>query len=155
MLSKSRQKWYDRIMKTLITISIFSVLIFVVGMVFIFPESFSLCDSGPGYRECKDQYDRYETQGALLALFAPIFFLVSVIVYSYIKIPEAFRSWSRFAKCYLPIAAVLILLSPTTSASLMGFDKELVTWWLAGIFFVVSLGIIFSNRRALGRPVSK
>lgn len=135
-------------MKMLLPVFLVSILLFIVGMILVFPGSFYLCEKGSAYFDCKKQYDQYETLGVLLALFAPIFLFASIIVLSYLKIPAAFHSWARFAKWYLPIAAVLILLSPTTSTGIMGFDKEIVTWWLAGIFFVVSLGIIFKKSRA-------
>jgi hypothetical protein len=45
------------------------------------------------------------------------------------------------------ISLVLIFLSPVTSASIIGFDSELATWWLAGLFFVISLGLIIVKSR--------
>ena len=56
--------------------------------------------------------------------------------------PLVFASWLRFAKYYLPIAAVLIILSPVSDGSIFGFDKEFMTWLLSGTFFVVSLILI-------------
>jgi len=54
-----------------------------------------------------------------------------------------FIVWFRFAKYYLPIAAFLIIFSPTTDSSIFGFDKEFMSWFLSGLFLVVSIIIIF------------
>ena len=77
-------------------------------------------------------------------------FLVSIILNFSKEI--VFNSWLRFAKYYLPIAAVLIFLSPTIDSSILGFDREFMTWLFAGVFFVVSLGIIIFKRRSLPNP---
>ena len=136
-------------MKYLIVIFIFSLLLFIGGMVFVFPQSFEVCERGRDYSDCIDQYDKYETQGALVALLAPVLFFTSVVVYSYKNKPAVFHSWLRFSKYYLPIAAVLILLSPATDSSILGFDKEFITWLFAGIYFIASLGIIVFKRRTI------
>ena len=56
--------------------------------------------------------------------------------------PSVFSSWFHFSKYYLPIAALLIILSPVSDGSLLGFDKEFISWFLAGTFFVVSMVLI-------------
>ena len=53
-----------------------------------------------------------------------------------------FVSWSRFAKYYLPIAALLVIIFPTTDSSILGFDKEFMSWFLSGLFLVISIIII-------------
>lgn len=73
------------------------------------------------------------------------FFSVSILILLLILrwLPESvFCPWFRFAKYYLSIAAVLIILSPVTDSSIMGFDKELMSWFTAGAFFIVSLILI-------------
>lgn len=62
-----------------------------------------------------------------------IFLFVHDIVYKY---------WIKFSKIYLPVAIILIILSPVVSQSFVGFYRELTTQWLAGIFLISSLGII-------------
>ena len=56
--------------------------------------------------------------------------------------PVVFSSWFRFAKYYLPIAALLVIVSPSIDRSILGFDREFMTWLLSGIFLVVSLILI-------------
>lgn len=97
-------------------------------------------------RYFEDLYDMtylfYDLEGIFISIFffSTIFaFLSSILFFLHEQI---FSSWWKFTRAYLPIAAVLILISPGTSGGLMSIDAEIVTWWLAGIFFVASLGII-------------
>jgi len=130
-------------MKKIATVFIVCLLLFIIGMVLLFPESF-ICE---GYRfECRDQYDDYRLYAGLLTIIAPIVFFAYILIHLYQTQRIVFNSWLRFSKYYLPIAALLIVFSPTTAVGIGGFDKELVTWWLAGIFFVVSLGIVLFRR---------
>ncbi|KKR26314.1 MAG: hypothetical protein UT57_C0036G0002 [Microgenomates group bacterium GW2011_GWC1_39_7] len=68
--------------------------------------------------------------------------LVALLFLRWSKEPS-FISWSRFAKYYLPIAALLIIFSPTTDSSIFGFDKEFMSWFLSSLFLVISIIIIF------------
>jgi len=82
-----------------------------------------------------------------LALFLILFSIptsFSALV-AYFVGAESFSSWAKFAKYYLPVAAILIFLAPST-AGIISFDK-LIMWWLAGIFFVMSLLIIFDIKK--------
>ncbi|MDD5652459.1 MAG: hypothetical protein PHX98_03640, partial [Candidatus Moranbacteria bacterium] len=56
---------------------------------------------------------------------------------------KIFIVWSKFAKIYLPIAAILIFITPDSTGSIfLDLDKEMATWFLAAIFLISSLGII-------------
>src|SRR3989344_4598149 len=98
------------------------------------------------------EYGTSESIDVFLFLFSVPLFVLSLILRFLPN--QVFNSWLRFAKYYLPIAAVLIFLSPVTDSSILGFDKEFMTWLLAGIFFITSLGIIIF-KCSLGRPISK
>ena len=83
--------------------------------------------------------------GVPLLLFSVVFFLLSIIFFFLHE--EIFHSWAKFAKIYLPMAAFLIIISAFSNQDGgwgvgADFDSELTTWWLAGIFFVASIGII-------------
>lgn len=81
---------------------------------------------------------------SVLPLFAILYFLRE----------EVFRSWSRFAKWYLPLAAIAIFLSFGSHGGWgVGniFDTELVTMWSAGLFFVISLILIIYKSYRLRR----
>lgn len=77
---------------------------------------------------------------ALLSLsLLPISFLL------YFLREEVFRSWSRFARWYLSLAAIAILLSFGSHGGWgVGniFSTELVTMWSAGLFFLISVFLI-------------
>ncbi|MDH4330722.1 MAG: hypothetical protein OEV93_04185 [Candidatus Moranbacteria bacterium] len=91
------------------------------------------------------QINRYfNTLGTFLFSFSLAF--IGVLVGLYFTGEKSFNAWKKFASIYFLITVVLIWISPTINTSLVGFDKELTTMWLAGIFFVVSLGIIFGKR---------
>ena len=124
--------------KRLVILSLISI---VIGVVLIDPIVSGICSKGD--YSCDDLVGG--GIGVTLALFSLVTFFASLLL---LKMSDSvFHSWSRFAKWYIPVAAVLIFLSPTTSVGIMGFDKEIVTWLLAGIFFIVSLGIILVKSR--------
>lgn len=77
--------------------------------------------------------------------FSISLFLVSILLLFFSE--TIFNSWKKFAQIYIPISIILVLLAPNFVNTGMGvvgygFDKETTTWWLSGIFFVVSLIII-------------
>jgi len=76
----------------------------------------------------------------------PVFFFsVLVLIFSLILrwFPDTlFHSWWRFTKYYLIIAAILIFIMPVTDASIMGIDKELMSWFTASVYFTISVILI-------------
>jgi hypothetical protein len=56
-----------------------------------------------------------------------------------------FNTWKKFALVYIPISFVLILLTGR-GTGIMPIDSELVTWWTAGLFLIISLGIIIYKK---------
>ncbi|MDH4330107.1 MAG: hypothetical protein OEV93_00970 [Candidatus Moranbacteria bacterium] len=115
----------------------------VASLILALPENFGLCsknDDGCIYWYI-DTFDN---------LVQFIFYFALAIIFSltgaYFTGEKAFNAWKKFAMIYLSIAIILVLISPTTNMNFVGFDKELTTMWLAGIFFVVSLGIILGKR---------
>lgn len=140
---------YRKKIKIILLVGILSIIVsFIVAL----PEKVGICD--PSDHVCIGIFiDRYNIIASILvALFVPVL-LISLILYFLSE--QIFTSWFRFAKYYLPIAAILIILSPTVDSSILGFDKEFMTWLFSGIFFLTSLGIIIFKRRSLGHPVSK
>ena len=78
--------------------------------------------------------------GMPLFLFAVCIVLLSVLLRFLHE--SVFRSWLRFSACYLPIAALLIILAPVTDHSILAFDKEFMSEFLAGLFLIISLILI-------------
>ena len=50
--------------------------------------------------------------------------------------------WSKFSKFYIPTALIVITLSPPIDSTIFGFDKKLMSWFLASIFLLTSLILI-------------
>lgn len=69
-----------------------------------------------------------------------IIFVISVILF-FVR-EEVFRSWKSFAYWWIPVSAFLILLAPSQSGGLISIDRELVTWWMSGLFLLLSIAII-------------
>ncbi|MDH4330112.1 MAG: hypothetical protein OEV93_00995 [Candidatus Moranbacteria bacterium] len=129
--------------KKIRNIIIACLIAIVASLVLALPENFGLCSKGD--TACVRKFiHRFDN------IIQTTFYFALAIIFSltgaYFTGEKAFNAWKKFARIYLPIAIVLVLISPTTNMNFVGFDKELTTMWLAGIFFVVSLGIIFGKK---------
>ncbi len=81
--------------------------------------------------------------GQPLILFSLSISLLSIILYFLRE--EVFRSWARFAKWYLSASVVLLVLGSNQHGGYISGglnDRESMTWFLAGLFFVISLFLI-------------
>ncbi|NTV21980.1 MAG: hypothetical protein HGB03_00195 [Candidatus Yonathbacteria bacterium] len=74
--------------------------------------------------------------------------LLPVIILSFMK-EEVYERWWKFAKKYLIISAILIVITPSTSSGMLGglgagggYDREGMIWFLTGLFFVISVILI-------------
>ena len=117
--------------KTINKLTLLTIMLIVLGFVFLDPIALGLCS----------QYD-YDCDDLIGGSAMPIFFfsfisLIFLIIARWLN-PMTTSSWLCFAKYYLPIAVALIFLSPAIDSSILGFDKEFMTWLLAGIFFITS-----------------
>jgi hypothetical protein len=81
--------------------------------------------------------------GVPMFLFSVLIFFLSVLLYFLQK--EIFYSWFRFSKRYIPLSFLAIFLSLYSSRGdwLNPFETEFLTWVLAGVFFFVSVILIF------------
>ncbi len=86
----------------------------------------------------------YDDIVQVLVVFSAPLILLSLLFF-FTK-ETVFRAWAKFAKIYLSVAAVLIFLSTFSNQGGgwigVGFDTELTTWWLAGLFLIISLFLI-------------
>lgn len=82
----------------------------------------------------------FTSLGTVIFLFS----LVSIFIFLALLFAtqQVFIAWSRFAMVYLPIAAALIIATPTSKESIIDFDKESLAVFLSVILFVVSMVII-------------
>jgi lipopolysaccharide export LptBFGC system permease protein LptF len=63
-----------------------------------------------------------------------------------VKSKEIFNSWKHFALWWLPLSAFFIFIASPTGGDGFGLDgmidREIVTWWFAGLFLLISLILI-------------
>src|SRR3989338_2117743 len=84
-----------------------------------------------------------------IGLFIGIFSLVSLL--SFIALlffpEEVFRGWKKFAIWYTGISAVIVILDFITSqhGGLMDSDTEFTIEVLAGLFLIISAGVIIKK----------
>ncbi|EKE20746.1 MAG: hypothetical protein ACD_7C00494G0001 [uncultured bacterium] len=81
-----------------------------------------------------------ESIGIPVFLFSLTLFFI-FFIFLFIK-EGVFNYWKKFAKIFLPIAIIIIAITPTQQGGFVGIDKELATWWLVGLFLISSFGII-------------
>jgi hypothetical protein len=118
---------------------VMSVLGFFTSVVLAKPELFSLCEKGD--KKCIYFFiDYFDNVAQFVGLFSVIFLLL-FFIFLFIK-EDIFNIWKKFAKIFLPIAVLLVIVTPTHYGGLVGIDKELVTWWSASLFLISSIGII-------------
>ncbi|MDX9925610.1 MAG: hypothetical protein RBS48_12675 [Ignavibacteriaceae bacterium] len=76
----------------------------------------------------------------------PLFLFSSALLFIFLMFlfvkEDVFNIWKKFAKIFLPVAMLLVVITPTHYGGLVGIDKEIATWWLAGLFLFISIGII-------------
>lgn len=75
----------------------------------------------------------------LFAFSLAIFVLLIILRW----LPESvFRSWWRFSKYYFIPTVILIGIMPITSDSMIGPDREIMTWSMAILYSIISLILI-------------
>jgi len=96
---------------------------------------------------CKNDY-LYSLIGDAeqLLIFSALISLFFSIILLFLK-EAVFTAWWKFAKWYLIVAAVLVALSPVQDGGLMPIDAEIVSWWLASLFLIISIIIIIITAR--------
>lgn len=65
---------------------------------------------------------------------------------------QVFFSWLTFAKWWIPLTILLIVISPTNGSSAFFpafFSKELTSMWMGGLFVLISLLLIIIKSLSL------
>lgn len=134
--------------KKLLLVTILSLAGVVTGLLLIYSPLWDWCEKSSN---C-DASILDEVVAQPLVLFSFSVFLVSALLYFLRE--EIFRSWLRFAKWYLPLAGIAILLSRRSHGG-WGypniFATEIVAMWTAGLFFLISLILIIYKSLKLRR----
>lgn len=113
-----------------------SLLAFISGVVLVYPDLVGLCPQGA--RSCIYSFPVFSVGEPLLFGAIPLF--ITFLILLFLR-KETYDTWKKFAIVYLPLAFILIFTTPVSSGFLQ-MDRELMSLWTAGIFLVISLGII-------------
>jgi hypothetical protein len=117
----------------------FSLFIFGVGSVIVYPEKIGLCIDGD--RECIFSYPVFEI-GEPLSIFS-VFLIAStfLLLFSSIRI---FLSWLKFATFAIPLVAIWIFTTPVNTGGwvITPADRGEVAWFAGILFFIGSLIVI-------------
>lgn len=125
------------------------------GYALTYPEKFKLCDSAQAY-SCINFYAFNFGE----PLFSGILFGLLPVSILLLIFPAAFRRWWVCARIYIPISILLIAFAPASGGSggLPGWDKEVTTWFVAGLYVAISIGIIgydsYLRRRIMRRDAT-
>ncbi|MFC1608810.1 hypothetical protein ACFL2R_03050 [Patescibacteria group bacterium] len=131
---------YRKIVRNMI---ITCVVLIGMSVVLASPEVFGLCPKGD--LSCVRGFI-HKFDEVIQTVFYFAFAIGIVSLGLYFTGQKSFNIWKKFSMIYLPVALILVLMSPSVNMQFIGVDRELVTLWLAGIFFVISLIIIFTKR---------
>jgi hypothetical protein len=85
----------------------------------------------------RDIAELYEILLVPLTLIS-ISFLPLLLVLYFLSEPR-FNYWLRLTKWYVPISIAIIAFFPGIDGSLTGFDREFMTWFSTGLYFLLSV----------------
>lgn len=139
-------KSYKRNIIIIMSLSISSL---IISIILGFSEKIGICMVNE--RTCLNTVD----------LFIEPMFLISISIILILSIlffisENFYHSWKRFALIFLPLGIISILLAPSLSRDpLFNFDKQFFTLATSGLFFIISLLIIFYQWFKLHRVKEK
>ena len=110
----------------------------MVGYSIIFPERVGLCVPNSVDRSCELKFPSSE-------LGEPLYWgsvaLASIFLILLFVPREVFKTWRKFAVPYIILATLLIAITPV-HGNLATPNREQVTWWLSGLYVILSLIVI-------------
>lgn len=117
-----------------------SIYIGFVGVFLFFISAFSkeigIC-AAYSYSLCLDFSNQFAE------ILMPFFALLLLSLITYRMREEVYRAWFRFARWYVPIAMLLILITPEYGGGLFNpVQKGSVSFVLTALFFIISLLLI-------------
>lgn len=115
----------------------FCIFIAIIGMLSLNIYEIGLCTTG----FCRDFIE--DVMGLFLFCYGVIMVFFSSILIFLKK--EIFTSWWKFARVYIPISAILTILSGEGRGGgyiSLTSDYESTAWFTAGLFFIISLALI-------------
>ena len=127
---------YKRVLNIAIVVCL---LFFVLGIVFVVPESTGLCSLQDGI--CiNDLSFGYGEPLIYSAFFLGIIFVVLRFVPK-----EVVKWWFYFGVWYVPLAGLWIISTPYNSGAFLNPTKDTVVFALGGIYMAVSVVIILAR----------
>ncbi|HEY4478786.1 MAG TPA: hypothetical protein VI981_00260 [Candidatus Paceibacterota bacterium] len=115
----------------------------LIASVLLWPDRLGLCSHGD--KACIYNYINYEIISVPILLFSLLTLVCSVVLY--FMRSGVFYSWVKFTLWWVPLSVILIAITPEYGGSgldggIPSFGREVVIWFMAGGFFVLSLLII-------------
>jgi len=111
----------------------------VVAWIMVAPDYIGLCPSygEDGFYSCVDKYITIAEPSALVLSVLFVAFLFSLFVDN-----RVFRAWKKFTFIVIPVIVVVIGTTSEYGSTFIDFDRELATWWLSGVYLVISIFLI-------------
>ena len=117
-----------------------TIVAFVVSMILGLYELFEVCTPFSSYT-CLN-IARFWAEALF---FSSVSLFLTFLILLFTK-EAVFSSWKKFGIWYIPLAALLIFLAPSSSGGSFGFsmgiDREGVTMFISAVFLIVSILII-------------
>ena len=125
------------------TVFIFELASLLVGYVFTHPLWFGICFETyifGGNQRCSDML--IPELGNFLLKFALLSFLISITLH-FLR-DEVFNFWLKFAYIWIPLSALIIFTTQTSSNAwaIGGPTRETVSWIMGGLFVAISFVLI-------------
>ena len=122
--------------KKLILLIVLSLIVIFGGYVLSYPEKFNIC--GQEQWSCISFFSFQIGEPLFIGGLSLLLTFILLLFFS----QEIFNVWKKFAVWYIPIAIILLAITPTSDSAFLAPDREIITWFTSIAFLVVSLIII-------------
>lgn len=115
------------------------ILLTVFAWLLSYPDSIGICPSYgvDGHAICVSRYVYYAEPFSLLLSSIALIFLAT-----FLGSFATFNIVRKFSYFYVPAVAILIILTPSISSTLISFDREQVAWFFSIVYVVISIALI-------------
>jgi len=139
----NKDKFLSKYMSMKKRVLIASIIFSVVFILSIFSREIGMCPPY-SYSTCSDFSE------SLAMLFFPILPLFFFSLVTYFMREEIFQSWWRFARVWVPLSMIAILLAPAYASDWMfPIDKGRIAFFTAVVFVIISLILIVREKLRL------
>ena len=116
-----------------------SLVLFASGFILVSPDQYGICPPESLFA-CVEPIGNNIGQPLMVGGA-----VVGLVLLSLLFLPEHFyRAWVKFAAWAIPFGVVWVIFTPVSCGNPLGvcLDKELVTWYAAGLILAVSLLVL-------------